>query len=844
MGLAGCTDVVDRTQITIAIDGAANVREATVTLETVVESQFEPGRPWELQRSSTYERDSLVWPLRDRITRSELGGKVRLKATARALSGGVVAEARVIRDVSSARSLALEVRFDAACFQPADVCAPAETCRAGDCVSAQFDPNLPPVEDGATEPDAPGAADSGPREESRAVASEGSPCGQPEARSCAGYGSSRPLRCSGSSWTLEPECPIGNSCDTSDGATRGTCQPNAPECQGRELNTVFCDAEERMKICVDLVSANPIACGEQEHCVDMDGAAMCVCKTGFTKVGLVCKEASECGQDEGGCDPPTRCSMQAGQRVCSACPTGYLGRGETGCEPTLTELRVTPGELAPDFDPEQTEYRIEVGLHAQRVMLTAKVPDGASLEIDGGRVVSGEAWVSPLLPLGEMQVTAIATSASGTSRSYSVFISRMGRQDAYIKAREPSMEDEFAVSIAASGDTLVAGALYEDSNATGVDGDQNDEGAYDSGAAYVFARGADGWRQQAYLKSSETASEDFFGFSVAISGDTIAVGAVRNDPLRTPTRPGVVYVFSREGERWSQTDRLTPMSSSAGDLFGYSLAFEGDTLVATAPGDDEGGTQSGAAYVFERQGGRWVELARLKPQPLSAASAFGSAVAISGDSLIVSAMHDSVEETSAGSAYVYERRSGAWVEAQQIRAPNPRSGANFGFSVAIDGSLLGVGAPIPDPVRVTPAGSAYVFERVAGAWTLSAELQAPIPRDSDYFGAGIAVHGGLLLIGASGDASPNRGIAAAPGGTGAPYAGAAYLFARDGERWLQSAILKPANAERDQAFGYVVLLTDEFAAVGAHFEDNGAGGIEPEVGQSRLSTSGALYVFE
>jgi len=198
-------------------------------------------------------------------------------------------------------------------------------------------------------------------------------------------------------------------------------------------------------------------------------------------------------------------------------------------------------------------------------------------------------------------------------------------QQAYLKASNTGADDEFGISVALSGDTAVIGAWGERSSATGVDGDQTNNSAVNSGATYVFVRGGGGdWSQQAYLKASNTDAYDYFGKSVAVSGNWIVVGApeedsdatgVNGDQGNSAFNAGAGYVFLRDANGvWTQRAYLkasnTAESFAAGDQFGYAVCISGDTVVTGAWQEDSiatgvNGNQadnsaaaSGVAYVF------------------------------------------------------------------------------------------------------------------------------------------------------------------------------------------------------------------------------------------------------
>jgi hypothetical protein len=194
-------------------------------------------------------------------------------------------------------------------------------------------------------------------------------------------------------------------------------------------------------------------------------------------------------------------------------------------------------------------------------------------------------------------------------------------QQAYLKASNTGSNDVFGWSLALSGDTLAVGAAGEASNASGIDGNQNNDSAPFTGAVYVFTRSGTTWLQQAFIKASNSEGDDVFGWSLALSGDTLAVGAPREDSSaigvggnqgsNSLPDSGAVYLFSRGAGAWSQVDYIKAAVTDNGDFFGYSVTLSGDTLAAGAPGDDsiatgvdgDAGDNSlsgaGAAYAFQ-----------------------------------------------------------------------------------------------------------------------------------------------------------------------------------------------------------------------------------------------------
>ena len=300
-------------------------------------------------------------------------------------------------------------------------------------------------------------------------------------------------------------------------------------------------------------------------------------------------------------------------------------------------------------------------------------------------------------------------------------------QQAYLKASNTDAGDEFGYSVAVSGDTVVVGAPGEDSAATGVDGDQ-DNNASSAGAAYIFVRSGATWSQQAYLKASNTGAYDNFGYSVAVSGDTVVVGAPAEDSdaigvvevqtdNNNASSAGAAYVFVRSGAAWSQQAYLKAFNTGNMDFFGWSVAVSGDTVVVGTPYKD---SDAGAAYVFVRNGTTWSQQAYLKASNTEANDNFGHSVAVSGETVVVGAPYEDSNASFAGAAYVFVRTGTTWSQQAYLKAFNTGTMDLFGYSVAVSGDTVVVAAPYEDSNATgvngddsnndaSNAGAAYVF---------------------------------------------------------------------------------------------------------------------------------------
>ena len=410
-------------------------------------------------------------------------------------------------------------------------------------------------------------------------------------------------------------------------------------------------------------------------------------------------------------------------------------------------------------------------------------------------------------------------SASFSGAAYVFFRSgATWSQEAYLKASNSDGNDRFGNSVAISDDTIVVGATGEGSSANGVNGDQGNNAAAGAGAAYVFLRNGTTWSQEAYLKASNPDAGDAFGESVAISGDTLVVGAHLESSNangvngtqgnNAAASAGAAYVFVRNGSAWSQQAYLKASNPDANDNFGRAVAISGDTIVAGA--SQEGSAADGV------NGGSGAE----------------------GDN----------SAFRAGAAYVFARSGSSWSQEAYLKASNSAGGDSFGTSVAISGNTLVVGASAEasdaDGVNgdetdnsAPTAGAAYVFARAGSTWSQRAYLKASNSDAVDRFGASVSIDAGTIVVGASGEAS--NGFSEADNSlTGA---GAAYLFQQDASGlWQQTGYLKAENVGNggDQ-FGTSVAVSGGEVVVGSPFEDGDGNALNNDLS----SNSGAAYTF-
>ena len=410
-------------------------------------------------------------------------------------------------------------------------------------------------------------------------------------------------------------------------------------------------------------------------------------------------------------------------------------------------------------------------------------------------------------------------------------------QEAYLKASNTDAFDGFGFSLAisANGNTLAVTATREDSNARGVNGNQSNNDAEDSGAVYVFSRNGGRWTQQAYVKASNSEAGDQFGWSVTLSddGNVMAVGAptesskargVNGDQSdNSAANAGALYVFNRTGSAWSQTAYLKGEQTDPGDLFGFcvDLSSDGNTL-AVCGFDEDGGVPgvngnqadnskggSGCVYIFVREGASWKQTTYLKQSNLNHnQDAFGSAIALSGDGKTLAV--DAADE---------------------------------------DGTVGGINGKQYDGEQIGDHsnGALFVFVNNNGIWSQQAYIKSSNVRVNDLFGIRLAISrdGDTLVASSMLQGGGGRGPNASQQDFSAEESGAVYVFTRAGTTWTQRAYLKSPNSEAYDEFGSGVAMSGDgnTLAIAAFGEDGGVSGAGGNQADNSVRASGAVYVY-
>ncbi len=385
-------------------------------------------------------------------------------------------------------------------------------------------------------------------------------------------------------------------------------------------------------------------------------------------------------------------------------------------------------------------------------------------------------------------------------------------QEKKLIADDAAQDDEFGVSVSASGDVALVGAVDDDN---------------DRGSAYIFVRDSSGeWTQQAKLTASDGEAGDNLGLSVFLSGDTALVGAWLD--YDTVNLQGSAYIFVKPAGGWqdmNETAKLTASTPGYGDYFGCSVSLSGDTALI---GAKETGVSyaAGEAYVFVKPTTGWQDMnetAKLTPSDGEALDSFGASVSLHGDTALIGApRHETNAEEDSGAAYLFEKPAAGWqdsTETAKLTADEPEARHAFGMSVSLSGDTALVGARGYDSFR----GAVYIFVKPAGGWqdmTETARLTASDGQASDEFGWFVSLSDDRALVGAP-DVADHRG--------------AAYLFEKPAEGWhdmFETHTIVADDGAADDWFGYKISLSGDTLLIGA-FKDSHSGVLD----------AGAAYVF-
>jgi len=293
--------------------------------------------------------------------------------------------------------------------------------------------------------------------------------------------------------------------------------------------------------------------------------------------------------------------------------------------------------------------------------------------------------------------------------------------------------DYFGHSVSLSSDRVIVGAYGDDDKGSG------------SGSAYVFVYSNGAWTLEQKLTAIDGAAYGSFGKSVSLSDDRVIVGATVD--VGAGNYSGSAYVFVYSNGVWSTERKLTDVGGENGDNFGIAVSLSGDTAIVGALGNHNDAVGYGSAYVYVRSNGAWTLEQKLKAGDGKAYDKFGSSLSLSGDSVIVSAYENNGTGSYSGSAYIFVSSNGVWTQEAKLTDGGESIGGYFGASVSISGDRAIVGDR-DDGANNNEFGSAYLFVRDRGVWMQWKKLTAGDRTVGAMFGGAVSISGDREIVGA------------------------------------------------------------------------------------------------
>ncbi|MGV6859333.1 MAG: cadherin-like beta sandwich domain-containing protein [bacterium] len=510
---------------------------------------------------------------------------------------------------------------------------------------------------------------------------------------------------------------------------------------------------------------------------------------------------------------------------------GCVSNSDSAGSPKLKAIDLSAGALEPAFAPDTTSYVVHLDQGIDKIQV-APIQSHylASTTIEGTRIANGQYSAPIALSLGNNLVELEVTAQDGVvKRTYFLNIIR-GEGDP-APSGTPG-DDSNNGGSGGSGDNNDGNGGDSgdngDGNQGGSDGDNGgdtppptDDGSLPAPSGSRNAPGSNFLYQAYYLKAPAPAKEAKFGSKVAVFGNTIVVGAPKEDSAK-----GAVYVFAEEGGNLNAPVRLQPGDLKQEDRFGNGLAIDGNTLVIGATGKDQGANNAGAVYTYRYQNGSWQQVDTLLPSEPGKKHRFGTTLSLSGSTLAVSTLRNAADNNDGGGVYIYTRNGDGWKLQDYIHPDFIGSHDTYSHNIDLEGSTLAIGSFSPDQqcqVSNGDPGSVEIYTRNGNQWQFSDIVLAPSGNASDRFGYSVDLDNGKLAVGAMCEDGE---------GNGETQRGAAYVFQQQGNSWVHQQTVRASNGSSHSLFGDEVKLRGNTLVVSASYDSS-----------TGLSAAGAIYVY-
>ena len=363
-----------------------------------------------------------------------------------------------------------------------------------------------------------------------------------------------------------------------------------------------------------------------------------------------------------------------------------------------------------------------------------------------------------------------------------------------VTASDIATGDYYGISVSVSGDYALIGAYADDDN------------GIDSGSAYIYYYNGTFWTEQQKLTASDGVAQDWFGYSVSISGDYALIGSRHNNGYS-----GSAYIFHYNGTSWVEQQKLNASDSAGGDFFGNSVSIAGDYALIGSYRDDDNGYDSGSAYIYYYDGISWIEQQKLNASDGDDDDRFGNSVSISGDYALVGVSHGyNISSILTGSAYIFHYDGTSWAEQQKLNPSDGQHADWFGTSVSIAGDYALIGA-VNDDDNGDDSGSAYLYYYDGTSWAEQQKLTASDGDVDDSFGVSVSLYGDYALIGAHEDDVNGNDF------------GSAYLYSYDGAIWTEQQKFTASDGSDNDKFGISVCISGDNAVVGSYMDGGSYG---------------------
>ncbi len=481
------------------------------------------------------------------------------------------------------------------------------------------------------------------------------------------------------------------------------------------------------------------------------------------------------------------------------------GEPDDGAPATLSGLQVAEGTLTQTFDPATTRYDANVGYLTATTTITAKPATAdTTVSIDGKRVGAPDYSTRVSLKEGANTVEITVTTADGKSTTRYTLVIQRANADTFVqrnilRADTPQFHARFGFSIAIAGN--VAAISAPKTKAAGKRG---------SGSVYLFRYIDGSWVQTQRLDeppSPQTGNR--FGYSVAMDGGTLAIGAFGYDGIQSNS--GRVYLYEADDDgNWTLKTAFQSPTPRPNEHFGYNIALSGSHMAVATLHDQS--NNNGKVFLYQRQKDEWKAVQTIDIPGSS--DRFGQTIVMDGDLLAIGSFGDDNEclrilANDPGKVTLYRHDGTNWKKEDELQADNGDGSDRFGFSMALSGDTLVIGAICEDALSNPKkndgiqVGAAYVFTADNGKWRQRAYLKEPKPRSHNLFGYRVTLDGNLLAI-----SSPLND-------TGGVDAGSVYLYQGAGDKWKMLRKIQPTDIGTLDEFGVDLLLRDGHLLIGS-----------------------------